>query len=225
VLVADRKFWFTDQPFSDVTMKSKEEVVQEYRIQSIQEATMRVISRKGMAAATMQEIAEEAGVAKGTIYLYFRDRDELVEKTFESAMAQLMEDIDRALDADIPFDEKIRAVMTAKISFFSRNREFFRLYLALRMPEGTPERQRRQKRTCQPQYRNRAQKLATVLEQAMERGEIRRVDPYRLALFIIEGSTAVILERLTEESSPIEAADVEFLAGLILDGVRKRSES
>ena len=57
------------------TSKSKEEVVHDFRVQSIQDAAMRVIARKGMAAATMQEIAEEAGVAKGTIYLYFRDRD------------------------------------------------------------------------------------------------------------------------------------------------------
>ena len=206
-------------------MKSKEEVVQEFRIQSIQEATMRVIARKGMAAATMQEIAEEAGVAKGTIYLYFRDRDELVEKTFENAMAQLMVRIDEALDQDIAFEAKLRAVLLAQLTFFSQNREFFRLYLSLRMPEGTPERQRRQKRTCQPQYRNRAQKLATVLEEAMKRGEIRRVDSYRLALFIMEGSTAVILERLTEESSPGEDVDVDFIAGLILDGIRKRSGS
>lgn len=204
-------------------MKSKEEVVQEFRIQSIQEATMRVIARKGMAAATMQEIAEEAGVAKGTIYLYFRDRDELVEKTFESAMAHLMTQVDAALDADVPFEQKIRDVISAKLSFFRQNREFFRLYLSLRMPEGTPERQRRQKRTCQPQYRVRVQKFATVLNEAMERDEIRRMDPYRLALFIIEGSTAVILERLTEDSSPVEDADVELVAGLIVDGVRKRS--
>ena len=40
--------------------KSKEDVVQEFRVQSIQEAAIRVISRKGMASATMQEIAEEA---------------------------------------------------------------------------------------------------------------------------------------------------------------------
>src|SRR6185436_10448035 len=204
-------------------MKSKEEVVQEFRIQTIQEATMRVIARKGMAAATMQEIAEEAGVAKGTIYLYFRDRDELVEKTFESAMAHLMTQIDAALDADVPFEQKIRDVFAAKLAFFRENREFFRLYLSLRMPEGTPERQRRQKRTCQPQYRARVQKFAAALNEAMERDEIRRMDAYRLALFIIEGSTAVILERLTEESSPLEDADVELVAGLILDGVRKRS--
>jgi AcrR family transcriptional regulator len=205
--------------------RSKEEVVQEFRVQSIQEATMRVIARKGMAAATMQEIAEEAGVAKGTIYLYFRDRDELVEKTFERAMGQLMEQVHEALDRETGIEEKIRSVMSAQLAFFSANREFFRLYLSLRMPEGSAQQQRRQKRTCQPQYRSHVQKLADVLTAAMERDEIRRVDPYRLALYIIEGSTAVILERLGEETSPDERADVEFITSLILDGIRKGSKS
>jgi TetR/AcrR family fatty acid metabolism transcriptional regulator len=205
------------------TSKSKEEVVQEYRIASIQDATMRVISRKGMAAATMQEIADEAGVAKGTIYLYFRDRDELVEKTFETSMEKLFVQIDEALDRDVAFEDKLRAVMSAQLAFFSQNREFFRLYLSLRMPEGTPAQQRRQQRTCRPQYRQRVDKMAEVLSQAIARGELRELDAARLALFIIEGSTAVILERLTEKTSPAESADVDLLVGLILDGVRKRS--
>jgi AcrR family transcriptional regulator len=203
-------------------MKSKEEVVQEFRIQSIQEATMRVIARKGMSAATMQEIADEAGVAKGTIYLYFRDRDELVEKTFETAMALLGDQIDAALEKDLPFEDKLREAIAVRLAFFRENREFFRLYLSLRMPEGTPQQQRRHKRTCHPQYRTRVQKFAEVLKEAMERGEIRHVEQYRLALFVIEGSTAVILDRLTEETPPPEEADVEFMVRLILDGVRKR---
>ena len=204
-------------------MKSKEEVVQEFRIQSIQEATMRVIARRGMAAATMQEIADEAGVAKGTIYLYFRDRDELVEKTFETAMETLTARIDASLDTDDPFEEKIRAVMAAHFGFFNENREFFRLFLSLRMPEGPAARQRRQKQHCKPRYRDRVQKLANVIAKAIERGEVRRADPYKLALFIIEGSTAIILERLTEDSTTDETADVDLIAGLILDGIRKRS--
>lgn len=203
--------------------RSKEEVVQEYRIASIQDATMRVIARKGMAAATMQEIAEEAGVAKGTIYLYFRDRDELVEKTFETSMETLFIRIDEALDRDITVEDKLRAMMSAQLEFFSQNREFFRLYLSLRMPEGTPAQQRRQQRSCHPRYQQRVDKLAEVLAQAIERGELRSFDTDRLALFIIEGSTAVILERLTEKTSPAEGTDVDFLVGLILDGIRKRS--
>jgi len=183
---------------------------------------MRVIARKGMAAATMQEIAEEAGVAKGTIYLYFRDRDELVEKTFETAMTQLGDRIDKVLETSLSFEEKLREAIRVRLAFFRENREFFRLYLSLRMPEGTPQQQRRQKRTCHPQYRTRVQKFAEVLKDAMKRGEIRELEQYRLALFVIEGSTAIILERLNEEAPPPEEADVEFMTQLILDGVRKR---
>ena len=186
---------------------------------------MRVIARKGMAAATMQEIAEEAGVAKGTIYLYFRDRDELVEKTFDSAMQRLARETDETLERDLPFEEKIRAVVAAQLAYFSANCEFFRLYLSMRLPEGTSDRQRRQKATCAPRYRTRVDRLANVLEEAMNRGEIRRGDPLRMALFIIEGTTAILTERLTEESSPSDTSDVDLIVGMIVDGVRKRSEA
>jgi len=204
-------------------VRSKEEVVQEFRIQSIQEATLRVIARKGISGATIQEIADEAGVAKGTIYLYFRDRDELIEKTFEAAIAQFVARIDAVIDEDVPFDRKLRAIIATKIAFFGENREFFRLYMAQRMPEGSSPAARRKHQESRPEYRERVRKFADVLKEAMDRGEIRDVDPYRLALFIMEGTTAVVLERLTEESSPAEEADADLLAGLLLDGIRKRS--
>lgn len=200
--------------------KSKEEVVQEYRIQSIQDAAMRVIARKGMAAATMQDIAEEAGVAKGTIYLYFRDRDELVEKTFDRAITELHRQVDAALERDEPFEQKLRAVLIAEMSFFRENREFFRLYNSLKYPEGSAQTQRRQKRTCQPRYRTRVARFATVLEEAMDRGEIRRMDAPRLALFISEAVIAIVIERITEENPPTEEQDVEWIAKTILDGIR-----
>jgi len=199
--------------------KSKEDVVQEFRVQSIQEAAIRVIARKGMASATMQEIAEEAGVAKGTIYLYFRDRDELVEKTFETAIGELHKRIDAALESDGPFAQRLRAVITAKLAFFNENREFFRLYHTLRMPEGSATQQRRQKRTCQPQYRARVDRLAAHLKSAMDAGEVRPLDPKRLALCLIETSTAIVLERLSEDAPPPESDDVELIVSTLLSGI------
>jgi AcrR family transcriptional regulator len=204
-----------------MNMRSKEEVVQEFRVQSIQDATMRVIARKGMAAATMQEIADEAKVAKGTIYLYFRDRDELVEKTFESAMSQLHARVDAAIELDVPFDQKLRAMLGAISTFFRENREFFRLYISMRFPEGSPQQQRRQKRTCQPQYQSRVQRVAEVLQQAMDRGELGVTDPRRLALFIIEGSNAVIIDRVMSEAPSSVDDDVDFLTATILGGIKK----
>jgi AcrR family transcriptional regulator len=200
--------------------RSKGEVVSEFRVQSIQDAAMRVIARKGMAAATMQEIAEEAGVAKGTIYLYFRDRDELVEKTFETAITQLLGKVERALESESTVEQKIRAAIAAKFAFFRENREFFRLYIQLRLPEGDAQQQRRHKRTCEPQYRSSVARFAEILQAAMDRGEIRRFDSHRLALFIVEGSNAIVVERVMEETSPSEQGDVEFLTQVILGGIR-----
>lgn len=198
-------------------MKSKEEVVQQFRVQSIQDAAMRVIARRGMSSATMQEIAEEAGVAKGTIYLYFRDRDELVDKTFERAITELHEQVDAAFESEGDFETKLRAVLAAEMAFFREHREFFRLYHSLRYPEG-----KRQKRSCR-QFQTRLTKMAGILDAAMKRGEIRRMDPMRLALFLSEGISAVIIQRLLEEAPPAESEDIDLLAGAILDGIRSQS--
>jgi hypothetical protein len=67
------------------------------------------------------------------------------------------------------------------------------------------------------------QRFADALTVAMERGEIRRVDAFKLALFIIEGSTAIIFERLDEEAPTPEQTDVDLITGLILNGIRERS--
>lgn len=198
-------------------MKSKEEVVQEFRVQSIQDAAMRVIARKGMTAATMQDIAEEAGIAKGTIYLYFRDRDELVDKTFGTAIGQLLDKVEAAFTSNESIEEKIRASVSAKFAFFRENREFFRLYMSLRLPEGGAQ---KRPHRCEPQYRAAVDKFASALSAAMDRGEIRRMDPYRLALFIIEGSNAIVVERVMEETSPPEEADVDLVTEVIMGGIR-----
>jgi hypothetical protein len=91
--------------------------------------------------------------------------------------------------------------------------------MSLRIPAGNPSQQRRQKRTCQPQYRARVDQLVGVLENAMKRGEIREMDPRRLALLFIEGTNAIVIERIMEESAPPAADDVELIAGTLFDGI------
>jgi TetR/AcrR family transcriptional regulator, fatty acid metabolism regulator protein len=196
-------------------VRSKEEVVQEFRVQSIQDAAMKVIARRGMNEATMQEIAEEAGVAKGTIYLYFKDRDALVEKTFDTAISELQRRIDAAFETGKSFEEKLRGALAAKLAFFEEHREFFRLYHSARYLEG--------KRRTRQKYEVQLARMSGMLEDAMRRGEIRRMDSKRLALIISETISALIIHRLTEEKPPAESKDIDLLADAILDGIRSRS--
>jgi len=196
---------------------SKEELVEGFRVQTIQEAALRVISRRGLAAATMQEIAAEAGVAKGTIYLYFKNRDELVQRTADVAVSQLMEMLEAKLASRGPLPEQLRALIEAKLSFFDTNREFFRLYLAL--SQGEVESPARTRRRHQKQYQAYLDRLTAFFADAAKEGSLRPVDPLRLALFVAEGINAIILRRLSEEPPPPVDSEVEWMVATLLDGI------
>lgn len=57
-------------------MKTKQQVVSEFRRTAIVDAARTVFARKGFARGIMDEIANEAKMAKGTVYLYFRSKKE-----------------------------------------------------------------------------------------------------------------------------------------------------
>ena len=65
---------------------TKEEVIKEYRVREILEAARRVMARYGMQGTTVDRVAEEAKVAKGTIYLYFDTKDALVHAAVQKAL-------------------------------------------------------------------------------------------------------------------------------------------
>jgi len=78
---------------------------------------MRVIARKGMSPATMQEIADEAGVAKGTIYLYFTDKETL----FQELLHFMFNPVVTALEATQAAPEvPLRMVAERLVKIFAR---------------------------------------------------------------------------------------------------------
>ena len=68
----------------------------------------RIFARHGFFAAKVADVAKEAGVADGTIYLYFKSKDELLISLFERRMHQLNGALKAAI-ADKPPREQIRA--------------------------------------------------------------------------------------------------------------------
>ena len=48
------------------------------KVEQIYKATLLLVTEKGLAGITMSEIAKEAGLATGTLYIYFKNKDELV---------------------------------------------------------------------------------------------------------------------------------------------------
>lgn len=203
-------------------VRTKEEVVQEFRIQSIREAASRVIGREGLEGATMQAIAKEAGVAKGTIYLYFEDREDLVLQTADHAFSRLLEALDAVFSSKLPFRQQLRQLLDTVFAFFDQDRDFFRLYLTLRVPQGIGRDTGFQVRLRPSQYVAYLGMLEKLLEQAMELGEIRAMNPSLLAQFMTEGINSILIMRLEDPIRQSENSDSDWLLTTILDGIGVR---
>src|SRR5947207_3326896 len=108
--------------------KTKKQVVGEFRSSAIREAAMRVVGRRGLAHATVQEIADEAGVAKGTVYLYFRSRGEIFERTTRAAVDDLLVRLRAAVDEGGPFRTVLGRFLATQLDYFDEHEDFFRLY-------------------------------------------------------------------------------------------------
>jgi AcrR family transcriptional regulator len=68
----------------------------------------------GVGKTTMQEIAADAGVAVGTLYLYFNNKDDLVVACADTFVERHRQQIASILAADIPADEKLRRYIVAR---------------------------------------------------------------------------------------------------------------
>ncbi len=83
----------------------------------ILKAAMKVFARSGFYNAKMEEIAKTAGVAVGTTYLYFENKDDLMISIFEEEMVPLIQKMKEAMDAKKTATEKIQAFISTHLSF------------------------------------------------------------------------------------------------------------
>ena len=200
-----------------MTARTKEEAVEEFRIRTIQDAAIRVIGRKGL-GASMQEIAEEAGIAKGTIYLYFSNQQQLLERTIDDALTLLMAELRTALQSDGSFRQRLEHLIRTEIAFFDARQDLFRIYIAAKYPEGGVNDAKCPRKNSEHQTAW-MDVLAGFIREGTASGEFRSVDPGRTALFLHEAVVALIFRRFEEAPAPPVDQDTAAVCSLVLDGI------
>ena len=71
-------------------------------------AAIKVFADKGFYTANVADVAKEAGVADGTIYLYFKNKDDLLISLFETKMEEILLRFSSLLDSTRNAEEKLR---------------------------------------------------------------------------------------------------------------------
>ena len=85
----------------------------------IVEAAIREFSRKGFSRTTINDIANAAGIGKGTIYEYFSNKEDIVHETFQFFMHSLEPDFQAILISRVPAKEKLRQILDSFSHFIN----------------------------------------------------------------------------------------------------------
>mgnify|MGYP001419231339 FL=1 len=81
------------------------------KYEQIIEAAVRVIAANGFHNAQVSKIAKEAGVADGTIYLYFNNKEDILISLFEEKMSAFVEKTKQRMSESDSLEEKLRAIV------------------------------------------------------------------------------------------------------------------
>ena len=190
--------------------------------QEILLAALRVFSRTGLKDARMIEIAREAGIGKGTIYEYFRSRDEMVLEAFSFIMEQMNAEIRRVFERSLTPEQKLIGMFEATYRALSEyDRDFLDIFVDF-WAEGI-----RGTNKDGPHinlasiYHEYRQVMVAVLVEGIELGEFRAMDTTAVASALMAVIDGLLLQLLVDRQAFDTDAIIPAVIDTFLNGIRK----
>lgn len=144
-------------------------------------AAERIFARHGFFAARVSEIAKEAGVADGTIYLYFKSKDDLLISLFENRMKQVNDELRRAIAGRPPADQ-LRAFIHTYLQLVSDEPTVAEV-LTIELRQSS----KFMKEYDNPQFADFLRMLGGIVADGQGRGELDPAIPSHIAARMIFG--------------------------------------
>lgn len=208
---------------------SRREREKAQRRDDILRAAREVFFTRGFHTATVDDVAAEAEVSKGTVYLYFDTKETILAHLLLDGLDTLIKDLETAFCADQPLDAptRLRQLATAYLKFFQHNPEYYRMIMAFDRGQFQaavdPE-------IYQQVYFRSLRGLEWVVravEQAQAEGVICMTDTRHAASVLWAGLNGVLVLLSHPLRADIVATDLESLYGtmteVLIKGLKKAS--
>ena len=153
--------------------------VSEERTQQILEAAINTFVKYGIAKTRMADIAQEAGLSKGTIYLYFKSKEELIFAILDTFLARELAYANELLITDISVEEKINKLTDIIVADVAQIKPLTPLYMEFIAQAAREESVRN---ILQKPFDEFMDVFVTLIEQGVASGEFRELNAKEVAL-------------------------------------------
>jgi len=192
-----------------VAKTSKADVVTDFRRAQVIAAARERFTKHGLAGTTMDGIAQAAGVAKGTVYLYYKSKEEIFRQILD-------EDLTTFHDATVPplrgpgdIAQKLPAFFLGVLGFFDRKKDFCEHAI---FEMGYDFRKKAMQR-FEVVFKAQVEAWEAVLVEAQRAGQVGPLEPRATAVTIVGAASGLAKQRLRGWTSG-PADEVARQAGL-----------
>jgi len=185
--------------------------------EQILNAAVTVFSTRGYRATLVDEIAQEAGVAKGTLYLYFSSKEEMYLEAFRENVEKLHKlTLERMEGAHSTWD-KIKAFIAVRLEFGETNKNFLRIYLSEFV--GTLMGRGEWSEQLRAMLRRESDFLRNLFREGIKAGEVRDVPVDQLVSMLHYTVGGIMTSRVTEIRLTEAHLDPDMIVELLRKGL------
>lgn len=150
------------------------------RKKEILKAAQKVFAKEGFHQATIDEIAREAELAKGTIYLYFKNKRELFYSLVKEKTEYLMNLIQEETKKEDPPIKKLSAIVRHQLEFYEANWDFFKIITSesSRFELGLKDELRKR---IMNRYLKYIDIVSQIIEEGIKESRFRALDAKKIA--------------------------------------------
>lgn len=187
----------------------------------ILDAAVKVFAREGFYGCRVADIADEAGVAYGLVYHYFRSKDEILDTLFLERWGLMLEEIARVDAEPAPAREKLAAVAGFIIDSYRHDPDLMKVIIV-----DVTRAANSFGRSHLEKIREAYELIGGIVAAAQQSGELRTDITPTFAAMAFYGTveqvlTGWIFDILPEAAEDYEQAK-EFIVGTICDGLERR---
>ena len=187
----------------------------------ITQAAAEVFASKGFQGALVEDIAAAAGVSKGSVYGYFKNKEDLFYATFEAFQAQMVTDCLAAIASDGSVHDKLKTFLTVCMQQLQANIRLFPLTLEVWAAASTGSARERFAVVMENLYQQFRTLVAELIRTGINNGEFRPdTDADAIAAWLVGGLDGLMLQYWFDQSLNIKGWSDTFLA-LVLRGIEQ----